>query len=55
MAGFAAFAVAASVTIVLIAQHIHYATDTITGSCVAVVTVLSLAMALDMASSNADS
>jgi membrane-associated phospholipid phosphatase len=49
MAGLATVAVAAAVTISLIAQHIHYTTDTIAGCCVAVVTVLSLALALDFA------
>ncbi|MCA1836325.1 MAG: phosphatase PAP2 family protein, partial [Actinobacteria bacterium] len=43
MTGLATVAVPASVAIALIAQHIHYATDTIAGCCVALVTVLSLA------------
>ncbi|MBV9058820.1 MAG: phosphatase PAP2 family protein [Pseudonocardiales bacterium] len=46
-AALATAAVAAGVAISLIAQHIHYTTDTIAGCCVAVVTVLSLALALD--------
>lgn len=49
MAGLATVAVAAGVTTSLIAQHIHYTTDTIAGCCVAAVTVLSLALALDFA------
>lgn len=49
MAGLATVAVAASVAIALIAQHIHYATDTIAGCCVALVTVPSLALAVDFA------
>jgi membrane-associated phospholipid phosphatase len=46
-ASLAAIAVAASVAIALVAQHVHYATDTVAGCCVAVVTVLTLALALD--------
>jgi membrane-associated phospholipid phosphatase len=44
VAGLATVTVAASVAIALIAQHIHYATDTIAGRCVALVTVPSLAL-----------
>ena len=42
-----AAAAAVSVAIALIAQHVHYATDTVAGCCVAVVTVLGLALILD--------
>lgn len=47
MASLAAVAAAVSVTVALIAQHVHYATDTVAGCCVAVVTVLGLALILD--------
>jgi undecaprenyl-diphosphatase len=46
-ASLAAVVVAASVAVALIAQHVHYTTDTLAGGCVAVITVLSLALALD--------
>lgn len=46
-ASLAGAAVAVSVAIALIAQHVHYATDTVAGCCVAVVTVLGLALILD--------
>jgi membrane-associated phospholipid phosphatase len=45
--GLAAVLVAGSVAVALIARHIHYATDTVAGSCVALATVLALALALD--------
>ena len=47
MASLAAAVVAVSVAVALIAQHVHYATDTVAGCCVAVVTVLGLALILD--------
>jgi undecaprenyl-diphosphatase len=47
LASLAAIVVAASVAVALIAQHIHYATDTVAGCCVAVATVLAVALALD--------
>jgi membrane-associated phospholipid phosphatase len=46
-ASLAAIIVAASVAIALVAQHVHYATDTVAGCCVAVVTVLTMALGLD--------
>lgn len=42
-----AVTLAAGVALSLVALRIHYATDTIAGSCVAVVTVLALALVLD--------
>jgi membrane-associated phospholipid phosphatase len=42
-----AVAVAAGVAVALIAQHVHYATDTVAGCCVALATVLTTALALD--------
>jgi membrane-associated phospholipid phosphatase len=48
LASLAAVALAASVAIALIAAHIHYATDTLAGSCVALATVLTAALALDV-------
>ena len=47
MASLAAAVVAVSVAVALIAQHVHYATDTVAGCCVAVVTMLGLALILD--------
>lgn len=47
LASLAANVVAVSVAIGLIAQHVHYATDTLAGFCVAVVVVLTLSLALD--------
>jgi membrane-associated phospholipid phosphatase len=46
-AGLAAIVVAVSVATALVAQHVHYATDTVAGCCVAVVVVLTLALGLD--------
>lgn len=46
-ASLAAIVVAASVAIALVAQHVHYATDTVAGCCVAVAVVLALALGLD--------
>jgi undecaprenyl-diphosphatase len=46
-ASLAALVVPASVAIALVAQHIHYATDTIAGCCVAVAVVLIMALGLD--------
>lgn len=46
-AGLAAIVVAASVAIALVAQHVHYATDTVAGCCVAVGVVLTMALGLD--------
>ena len=46
-ASLAAMVVAASVAIALVAQHVHYATDTVAGCCVAVVTMLTMALGLD--------
>ena len=43
----AAIVVAASVAIALVAQHVHYATDTVAGCCVAVAVVLTMALGLD--------
>ena len=42
-----AIVIAASVAIALVAQHVHYATDTVAGCCVAVAVVLALALGLD--------
>jgi membrane-associated phospholipid phosphatase len=46
-AGLAAIVVAASVAIALVAQHVHYATDTVAGCSVAVAVVLTMALGLD--------
>ena len=46
-ASLAAIVVAASVAIALVAQHVHYATDTVAGCCVAVAVVLTMALGLD--------
>lgn len=45
--GLVPVAVAVGVAISLVAQHIHYATDTVAGSCVALATVLAVALGLD--------
>jgi len=47
LASLAVVGVAAGVAVALIAQRIHYATDTLAGCCVAISTVLSLALTLD--------
>lgn len=47
LAGLAAIGVAVGVAISLVAQHVHYLTDTVAGYCVAVATVLTLALGLD--------
>jgi membrane-associated phospholipid phosphatase len=47
LGGFAAVAVAVGVALSLVAQHVHYLTDTVAGYCVAVATVLALALGLD--------
>ena len=47
MASLAAVVFAVSVAVALIAQHVRYATDTVAGGCVAVVTLLGLALILD--------
>jgi membrane-associated phospholipid phosphatase len=47
LASLTAVLVAASVAIALVARHVHYATDTLAGFCVAVATVLALALTLD--------
>ncbi|MGB8961039.1 MAG: phosphatase PAP2 family protein [Pseudonocardiaceae bacterium] len=39
---------AACVAVALIAEHIHYATDTVAGSCVALATVLTATLVLDI-------
>ncbi len=46
-ASLAAIVIAASVAIALVAHHVHYATDTVAGCSVAVVTVLTMALGLD--------
>jgi membrane-associated phospholipid phosphatase len=43
----AAIMIPASVAIALIARHVHYATDTVAGCCVALATVPTLALTLD--------
>ena len=48
VAGLAPIAVAVGVAISLVAQHIHYATDTVAGYCVALATVLAVALFLDL-------
>jgi membrane-associated phospholipid phosphatase len=45
--GLAPVALAAGVAISLVAQHIHYTTDTVAGSCVALAAVLAVALCLD--------
>lgn len=47
VASLAAVAVAVGVAVSLIAQHIHYATDTVAGYCVALATVPAVALGLD--------
>jgi membrane-associated phospholipid phosphatase len=47
--GLAVVTVAVGVAISLIAEHVHYATDTVAGACVAVASVLTVALALDLA------
>lgn len=47
LAAVAAVAVAVGVAVSLVAQHVHYLTDTVGGYCVAVATVLGLALGLD--------
>ncbi len=47
VAGLAAVAVAAGVAISLVAQRVHYATDTVAGYCVALATVLAVALCVD--------
>ena len=47
-ASVSAIVIAASVAIALVAQHVHYATDTVAGCCVAVAVVLALALGLDL-------
>ncbi|MEO9105238.1 MAG: phosphatase PAP2 family protein [Pseudonocardiaceae bacterium] len=46
-AGLVPIAVAAGVALSLVAQHIHYTTDTVAGCCVALATVLAVALCLD--------
>jgi undecaprenyl-diphosphatase len=46
-ASLAAIVVPASVAIALVAQQVHYATDTVAGCCVAVAVVLTMALGLD--------
>jgi membrane-associated phospholipid phosphatase len=48
VAGLVPVVVAACVAVGLIAEHIHYATDTLAGSCVALATVLTAALFLDV-------
>lgn len=50
LAGFAAVAVAAAVAVSLVAQRVHYLTDTVAGYCVAIATVLAVALCLDYCS-----
>jgi len=47
LAAVAALAVAVGVAVSLVAQHAHYVTDTVGGYCVAVATMLGLALGLD--------
>jgi membrane-associated phospholipid phosphatase len=47
VSGLAAIVIPVSVAIALIARHVHYTTDTVAGCCVALVTVPTLALALD--------
>ncbi|MGH3853157.1 MAG: phosphatase PAP2 family protein [Pseudonocardiaceae bacterium] len=46
-AGLIPVAVAVGVALSLVAQHIHYTTDTVAGCCVALATVLAVALCLD--------
>jgi membrane-associated phospholipid phosphatase len=48
VAGVVPIVVAAGVAVGLIAEHIHYATDTLAGCCVAAATVLTVALVLDV-------
>jgi undecaprenyl-diphosphatase len=48
VAGVVPIVVAACVAVGLIAEHIHYATDTLAGGCVAAATVLTVALVLDV-------
>lgn len=48
VAGVVPIVVAACVAVGLIAGHIHYATDTLAGCCVAAATVLTVALVLDV-------
>lgn len=48
VASLAPIVVATGVAISLVAQHIHYATDTVAGYCVALATVLAVALFLDL-------
>jgi membrane-associated phospholipid phosphatase len=48
VAGVVPIVVAAGVAVGLIAEHIHYATDTLAGCCVAAATVLTVALLLDV-------
>lgn len=50
-AGVAAVMVAAGVAVALIAERSHYASDTLAGACVALASVLSVALALDLTAS----
>ncbi|MGH3673619.1 MAG: phosphatase PAP2 family protein [Pseudonocardiaceae bacterium] len=45
--GLTAVTVAVGVAISLVAEHVHYATDTVAGCCVAVATVLATALGFD--------
>jgi membrane-associated phospholipid phosphatase len=47
LAAVVAVAVAVGVAMSLVAQHVHYLTDTVGGYCVAVATVLAVALGLD--------
>ena len=47
LAGLAPVVLAVGVAISLVAEHIHYATDTVAGYCVALATVLAVALCLD--------
>jgi undecaprenyl-diphosphatase len=47
LGGVVAVAVAVGVALSLVAQRVHYLTDTVAGCCVAVATVLALALGLD--------
>lgn len=49
VAGLVPVAVAVGVAISLVAQHIHYTTDTVAGYCVSLATVLAVALCLDYA------
>ncbi|HEY6423178.1 MAG TPA: phosphatase PAP2 family protein [Pseudonocardiaceae bacterium] len=49
LASLVAVAVAVGAAISLISEHVHYTTDTIAGSCVALATVLAVALFIDFA------